>query len=205
MKDQDNKQAVNDESNEDEAVTGTDESSAADVTDQDAAEQQANDDQMSELESLQAELNRHKELALRIQAEAENVRKRMQRDFEKRRQFALESFMRELIGVRDSLERGLDVSQTGEASKDQQAGLVTPLREGMQMTLKQLDKVLADHGLSVVDPQGEAFNPEYHEAVTMQPSEEQEPNSVLQVVQKGYRLHDRLLRPAMVIVAKAAD
>lgn len=197
MKDQDNKQT-------DDAVDNTDPVSIDGSTEA-ANEQALGDDQVSALDNLQGELNRHKELALRIQAEGENLRKRMERDFEKRRQFALESFMRELIGVRDSLERGLDVSQVDQNGDQKSADQVTPLREGMQMTLKQLDKVLADHGLSVVNPQGEVFNPEYHEAVTMQPSEEQAPNTVLQVVQKGYRLHQRLLRPAMVIVVKAAD
>jgi len=188
MKDQDNKQTENQQS---EAAEDT----IIEQQDEAVAEQQ----EVSEVGALQVELNKYKELGLRIQAEADNQRKRLERDFDKRRQFALESFMRDLIGVRDSLERGLEASADGEDS------VATPLREGMQMTLKQLDKALSDKGLSVLDPQGEVFNPELHEAATMQPSDQQEPNTVLQVIQKGYCLHDRLLRPAMVIVVKAAD
>ncbi len=196
MKDQDNIQPEQQQPSQDVEDTMTKPETEAASTD-DAANEQ--NDSM-QLEALQTELNKYKELGLRIQAEADNQRKRMQRDFDKRRQFALESFMRELISVRDSLERGLDATVSDDIAEK-----VTPLREGMEMTLKQLDKVLADNGLSVLDPQGEVFNPELHEAATMQPSDQQEPNTVLQVIQKGYCLHDRLLRPAMVIVAKAAN
>ncbi len=201
MKDQDKTEAENQQVNEADEQNGQAAEGTTEAV-EDASEQH---DGAAELETLQTELQQYKELGLRIQAEADNQRKRMQRDFDKRRQFALEKFMRDLIGVRDSLERGLDASMAAGDGADDSVEQVTPLREGMQMTLKQLDKVLADHGLSIVDPQGEVFNPEQHEAVTMQPSDQQQPNTVLQVIQKGYCLHDRLLRPAMVIVAKAAE
>lgn len=205
MKDQDNNR--DDRQSEQNGASGAEQAAekAIDAEAEQAAQAQQSDAEqpISDVDKLQAELRKYQELSLRVQAEADNLRKRLERDFEKRRQFALESFMRDLIGVRDSLERGLDASQAG--ADGSQAETVTPLREGMEMTLKQLDKVLNDNGLSVVDPLGEAFNPDRHEAVTMQPSSEQEPNTVLQVIQKGYCLHDRLLRPAMVIVAKAPD
>lgn len=200
MKDQDQEKQHDEEQAGDQP-----EAAASKDADQDIAGNGQDESADAELETLQAELHKHKELVLRIQAEAENQRKRIERDFDKRRRFALESFMRELIGVRDSLERGLDASSNGDDEQAAAGDAVTPLREGMQMTLKQLDKTLSDNGLSVVDPLGEAFDPERHEAVTMQPSSEQEPGTVLQVIQKGYCLHDRLLRPAMVIVAKAAE
>ncbi len=189
MKDQDNTQPQDNQDSQPSAAS-------------DGEQQPVDQAPAAEPVNEQSELNKYKELSLRIQAEADNQRKRLEREFDKRRQFALESFMRDLITVRDSLERGLDASNSDAETAVEQ---LTPLREGMQMTLKQLDKVLADHGLSVVDPHGEVFNPELHEAVTMQPSDQQQPNTVLQVVQKGYCLHQRLLRPAMVIVAKAAD
>jgi len=195
MKDQDNVQPEDDQEVES-IVTDEDEVIAAEAGDE-------SESSHDEPEAMLAELNKYKELSLRIQAESDNQHKRMQRDFEKRHQFALESFMRDLMDVRDSLERGLDASQldTDESVAEQ----VTVVREGMQMTLKQLDKVLADNGLSVVDPLGQTFDPEQHQAISMQSTAEQPANNVLQVIQKGYRLHARLLRPAMVIVAKAPE
>ena len=102
--------------------------------------------------------------------------------------------MKDLLQVRDSMERGLEV--TGESLT------VDSLKEGQDLTLKMLGKVMQDHGLEVIDPQGEAFNPEFHEAVTVMPSAELEENSVLEVLQKGFSLNDRLIRPAMVIVSR---
>ena len=102
--------------------------------------------------------------------------------------------MKDLLQVRDSLERALEV--------DSENATVESLREGEELTLKLLSKVMGDHGLELIDPVGEAFNPEFHEAVAMLPSEDAEENTVLNVMQKGFRLHDRLIRPAMVVVAK---
>lgn len=198
MKDQDNVKPEDDQEVES-IVTDEDEAAAVEASD----ESELSSDEPEASEAMLAELNKYKELSLRIQAEADNQHKRMQREFEKRRQFALESFMRDLIGVRDSLERGLDASQLD--TEGTVAEQVTAVREGMQMTLKQLDKVLTDNGLSVVDPLGEVFDPEQQQAISMQPSDDQPANSVLQVIQKGYCLHERLLRPAMVIVAKAPE
>lgn len=130
---------------------------------------------------------------LRLAAELDNVRKRTQRDLEHAHKFALEKFASELLPVKDSLELGLSAAE-GEAGG---------LREGVDMTLKMLTAVLEKHGITEIDPLGEAFNPEYHEAMAMQPSDEAVPETVLNVVQKGYILNGRLLRPARVIVARA--
>jgi len=146
------------------------------------------------LEETRAELDRHREAMLRMQADMDNQRKRMTRETEKSQRFALERMMKDLLQVRDSLERGLEVGD--------EAATVEQLREGKALTLKVLSKVLQDHGLEVIDPQGQPFNPELHEAMTMAPSVEHEENTVLEVLQKGFKLHDRLIRPAMVVVSR---
>jgi molecular chaperone GrpE len=132
-----------------------------------------------------------KDLYMRALAELDNVRKRASRDIEQAHKFALERIADELIGVRDSLELGL----ASAASAD-------TLREGTQATLKMLAKAFDKAGLTEIEPHGEQFNPQLHEAMAMQPSGEHVPNSILQVVQKGYQLNGRLLRPARVIVAR---
>lgn len=129
---------------------------------------------------------------LRAAAELDNVRKRAARDVEKARKFALEDFGRELLGVRDSLEMGIQAGANADAAA---------LLEGKEATLKLLRTTMERFGIEEIDPLGEPFDPELHEAMTMQPSAEAEPGSVLQVVQKGYQLNGRLLRPAMVVVA----
>ena len=129
---------------------------------------------------------------LRAAAETENVRKRAQRDLENARRFALESFTRELLAVRDSLEMGIEAADSADADA---------LLEGKQATLKLLTTTLERFGVEQLDPVGEPFDPEYHEAMTMQPSADVEPGSVLTVIQKGYSLNGRLLRPARVVVA----
>lgn len=149
---------------------------------------------VSELAEVEQELARHREAMLRMQAEMDNLRKRLMRDLEKSRKLALEKIMKDLLQVWDSLERGLGV--TGESLT------VESLREGQQLTLKLLEKVLQDHNLELIDPIGQPFDPEIHEAMTMLPSVDVEENTVLEVLQKGFKLHDRLIRPAMVIVSR---
>lgn len=129
---------------------------------------------------------------LRAAAEMENVRKRAARDVEHARKFALENFGKELLAVKDSLEMGLAAGESADAQS---------LLEGSEATLKLLAGTLERFGVTEVDPAGEPFDPEYHEAMTMQPSADAEPGSVLTVIQKGYSLNGRLLRPARVIVA----
>lgn len=133
---------------------------------------------------------------LRLAAELENLRKRAQRDLENAHKFALERFLGDLLPVKDSLEMGIAAAGQSEAAA---------IREGMDMTLKLLGTVLQRAGVTELDPaKGETFNPELHEAMAMQESNEVEPGAVLTTVQKGYQLNGRLLRPARVLVAKAA-
>jgi molecular chaperone GrpE len=101
--------------------------------------------------------------------------------------------LKDLLQVRDSLERGLQV--------DPASATVDSLLEGQELTLKMLDKVMQDHHLVEIDPAGQPFDPELHEAMTVLPSPDHDENTVLEVLQKGYRLHDRLIRPAMVVVS----
>jgi molecular chaperone GrpE len=182
------------ESREDDA-SGEPEAAAATGADEDsgpgsaAAEPSAAD----VLAETQAELARHREAMLRMQAEMENLRKRTLRDAERSRKFALERILKDLLQVRDSMERGLDMAD-GSAT-------VESLIEGEKLTLKMLAKLMQDHGLEVVDPVGEPFDPELHEAMTVMPSGEVPENTVLEVLQKGFKLHDRLIRPARVIVS----
>ena len=129
---------------------------------------------------------------LRTAAELENVRKRASRDVENARKFALERFGKELLTVRDTLEMGLAAADNAT---------VESLIEGKNATLKLLTTVMSQFGIEEIDPVGEPFDPEFHEAISVQPSDNVEPGSVVTVVQKGYSLNGRLLRPAMVIVA----
>lgn len=148
------------------------------------------------IEELQAKADENWDRYLRAAAEIDNVRKRASRDVEKARKFALENFSRDLLAVKDSLEMGLAAAESADADS---------LREGSEATLKLLDTTLERFGLAELDPQGEPFDPELHEAMTMQPSDTAEPGSVLTVIQKGYTLNGRLLRPARVIVASEPD
>ena len=129
---------------------------------------------------------------VRAVAELDNVRKRAQRDIDNARKFALERFCSELLAVRDSLELGLGAAQQADPEA---------LREGSEATLKLLVSTMEQFGIAEIDPLGEPFDPELHEAMKMQPSADAEPGSVLTVFQKGYTLNGRLLRPARVVVA----
>jgi molecular chaperone GrpE len=145
---------------------------------------------------LQAKADDNWEKYLRAAAELENVRKRAARDVENAHKFALERFATELLAVRDSLEMGLAAGEDAD---------VESLRQGKEATLKQLITILERFGVEELDPQGEPFDPTMHEAMTMQPSDEVEPGSVLTVFQKGYALNGRLLRPARVVVAATGE
>ena len=147
-----------------------------------------------EAETLRAELARAREDALRERAELDNQRKRLARDIDLARKFANERLLGELLPVIDSLEAGLAVA----------GGDANALREGMELTLRQLLKVAADNGLVAVDPTGLPFNPEQHQAMSMVPSPAHAPGHVVQVYQKGWLLNERLLRPALVVVAQDA-
>lgn len=140
---------------------------------------------------LQAKADENWDRYLRAAAEAENVRKRAQRDVEHAHKFALEGFSRELLAVVDSLEIGLEAADSADAAA---------LIQGSEATCKLLKTTMERFGVLEVDPGGEPFDPEFHEAISMMPSANVEPGSVLTVVQKGYTLKGRLLRPARVIV-----
>jgi len=153
------------------------------------------DDPAELLEAARQEAVEARQDMLRMQADMENLRKRLVREQEKARRRTLERFMSDLLPVRDSLERGL------EAAADP-AVTIDALREGKQLIMKMLHKTMGDHGLQTIDPAGEAFDPEKHEAMTMLPSAEHEENTVIEVLEKGYQLHDRLIRPAKVVVSR---
>ena len=177
---------------EDEAVEGTEAEPQAETEAEtpDSAEGAEGDE--PSLEDLQARADENWDRYLRAAAELENVRKRASRDVENARKFALERFGKELLTVRDTLEMGLAAADSAS---------VESLLEGKTATLKLLASVMQQFGIEEVDPAGEPFDPDFHEAISMQPSDDVEPGSVVQVVQKGYSLNGRLLRPAMVIVA----
>jgi len=160
----------------------------------------------AEIEALRKELavaeesaRAQRELYLRAAAEIDNVRKRAQRDIEQAHRYAVESFAGELLAVRDSLELAVH-SAAGGASPD-----VATLLSGQEATLKLLDRAFGRFSIRQIDPVGQRFDPNQHEAVLMQEAADAAPNSVLQVVQPGYELNGRLLRPARVIVARAAE
>ena len=142
---------------------------------------------------LQAKADENWNNYLRAAAELENVRKRSARDVDNARKFALDRFGADLLAVRDSLELGLQADVSADAGQ---------LKKGSEATLNLLTQTMERFGIEEVDPQGEPFDPELHEAMTMQPSAEVEPGSVLTVFQKGYTLNGRLLRPARVVVAQ---
>lgn len=157
------------------------------------------DNEFVELQMALGEAEREvvekRDAMLRMQAEMENLRKRLIKDLERSRMRALEGFMSDLLPVRDSLERGMET--------DEATTTVETMKEGKALIIKMLSKVMEDHGLKLIDPVGEPFNPELHQAMSMMESADHEPNTVMEVMQKGFQLHDRLVRPAMVIVSKA--
>jgi molecular chaperone GrpE len=150
------------------------------------------------LEDARSKADEHWNQLMRTRAESDNLRKRHQRDLENAHKFALERFAQELLQVWDSLELG------HQAAQDEQAD-VQKLREGTELTLKLLTDVMTKQGVEQIDPQGESFNPEFHQAMTMQERDDVPPNTVVGVVQKGYLLNGRLLRAAMVMVSKDAS
>ncbi len=147
-------------------------------------------------EELIAKINNLENQLVRTQAEMENVRKRSEAEITKTHKYAIERFARELLAVVDNLERALEQKVDGD---------VTALRTGVELTLKALQNTLEKFGINPINPIGEAFDPAQQEAMSMQETAEQAPNTVLSVLQKGYMLNDRLLRPALVVVAKASQ
>lgn len=154
---------------------------------------------LEKVATLEAKITEQSEGVLRAQAEMQNVRRRAENEVSNARKFALERFATDLLPVVDSLERGLE--SVPEDNDDEQ---VKSLREGSTLTLKMLLEVLTKFNVQQLDPVGEPFDPKFHEAMSMQENADAEPNSVLAVLQKGYTLNERLIRPAMVVVSKGA-
>lgn len=146
-----------------------------------------------EIELLRKQADENQDKFIRAAAELENFRKRASREVENARRYGLERFAQALLPIRDSLEAGLASAEQAD---------VEALLDGEKAMLRLLDSAFEQSGIEELDPQGEPFDPAKHEAMTLAPSETVEPNTVLTVVQKGYAIHDRLLRPARVIVAQ---
>jgi molecular chaperone GrpE len=160
------------------------------------ATEQGEVDHLQLLEDTRTKADEHWNLYLRTQADLENLRRRAERDVQNAHKFGLEKFVNELLPVIDSMEMGM-------AAADAEDEAVKPLFEGMELTLKMFQSVLEKMGVTAVNPENEPFNPEFHQAMSMQETADAAPNTVLAVMQKGYVLNDRLVRPAMVVVSKA--
>lgn len=154
------------------------------------------EDLQARIEALEEELATAKEQSLRAAAEAQNTRRRAEQDVEKAHKFGVEKFVNALLPVVDNLERALEAAAAEGADPN-------ALNEGVELTLKAFIDALKGHKVEQVMPEGEPFDPQLHQAISAIESPEAEPNTVLNVVQKGYTLHGRLVRPAMVVVAKA--
>ncbi len=148
-----------------------------------------------EVAELTAEVERLRDAALRAEAEMQNVRRRAEKDVAAAHKFGQERLLKDLLPIKDNLERAL------EASAGQEDPAIQALLEGVELTDKSFADTLAKHAVEVIDPQGQPFNPQEHQAMSMVENPEVPANSVLAVIQKGYRLHDRIVRPAMVMVA----
>ncbi|MCY4264234.1 MAG: nucleotide exchange factor GrpE [Gammaproteobacteria bacterium] len=151
-----------------------------------------------QLEEARAETSKAKDDLLRVQAEMQNLRRRTELDIEKAHKYGQERFSTELLGVLDNLERALEAASAEEDER------VKAIYDGVELTCKSFIDCLNKNNIEPVDPEGEPFDPTLHQAVTMQENAEVEPNTVLKVLQKGYTLHGRVMRPAMVMVSKAA-
>ena len=150
-----------------------------------------------QIEALKIENSHLKDSMLRAQAEIQNIRQRAQKDVEKARKYGLEKFINELLPVADNLERALD-------SVDKDNDIQKSVVEGVELTLKSLQDTLEKFGVATINPQGEPFDPQQHQAMSMVPNPDVESNTVLNVFQKGYTLHGRLVRPAMVVVSSSS-
>ena len=149
------------------------------------------------LDAMRLEQERFRDEALRARAELDNVRKRAQRDVEAAHKFGIERLVEALVPVKDSLDLGYDASKT--------ATDINTLQEGIALTQQMFDNAFNKLGVQLVDPLGARFDPAQHQAMMAEPSTVAEPGTVLRVMQKGYVLHERLIRPALVVVAKTPD
>ena len=176
-------------------VVGSD----ADVEWNEESEQDIQEAKIAQLEaallSSEAKVKEQQDSVLRAKADVENMRRRTEQEMDKARKYALNKFAEELLPVIDNLERAI-------AAADAENEAVKPIVEGVEMTHKTFVDVVAKFGLKEINPEGEAFNPEQHQAMSIQESADHEPNTVMFVMQKGYELNGRVIRPAMVMVSK---
>ncbi len=148
-------------------------------------------------QELENQLTEKEDKVLRLRAEIENLHRRFERDINDAHKYGVKKLLEELIPVLDSLEQGLTV-------QGHEHELVKSMRDGMELTLQLLKKTLEKFGVKEIDPVNEMFNPAFHEVMLAQPNADVAPNTIIQVMQKGYMLHDRVIRPARVMIAKAA-
>lgn len=148
------------------------------------------------LDASEQKVKDQKDAVVYAQAEVQTMRNRTEQEIDKAKKFALEKFAGELLPVMDNMERAIEL-----ADKENEA--LKPMLEGVELTLKTMKSTVEKFGLQEVNPEGQAFNPEFHQAMAMQESADHEPNTVMFVMQKGYSLNGRIVRPAMVMVSKA--
>ncbi|SEG46454.1 nucleotide exchange factor GrpE [Vibrio hangzhouensis] len=176
-------------------VVGSD----ADVEWNEESEQDIQEAKIAQLEaallSSEAKVKEQQDSVLRAKADVENMRRRTEQEIDKARKYALNKFAEELLPVIDNLERAI-------AAADAENEAVKPIVEGVELTHKTFVDVVAKFGLKEINPEGEVFNPELHQAMSIQESADHEPNTVMFVMQKGYELNGRVIRPAMVMVSK---
>ena len=168
----------------------------SEVVTESASEEAPEVDQLAQLE---AEVEKYKDVALRAEAEMQNLRRRAERDVQNAHKFGTERLLQNLLPVLDSLEKAIETSEAAGQAEDD------PQLEGIKLCGKLFIDVLTKEGIEALDPQGEPFDPNLHEALSMIENPDLEPNSVMTVIQKGYRLNERLVRPAKVMVSKASS
>lgn len=191
--------ATPDKPTETDDLAQTQESEASKPVSDEPSETDAETDEDSDnaLAAAKSEAEKYRDMALRAEAEMQNLRRRSERDVQNAHKFGAERLIQNLLPVVDSLEKAVEASQQAETAEDD------PQLEGLKLCLKLFTDVLTKEGIEVVDPLGQPFDPNVHEALSMIENPDMEPNSVMAVIQKGYRLHERLVRPAMVMVSKS--
>ncbi len=167
----------------------------ADIAFEEKAIVDSEEELLQQLKDAEKKAEENWELLLRTKAEMENLRKRTEKDLEKAHKYGIEKFVSEMLPVKDSMELGLAA----------QEATVDSLREGMQLTMNMFNSALDKLGVTEINPVNEAFDPQLHQAMTMQETDEVDANTVLTVMQKGYMLNERLIRPAMVVVSKKPE
>lgn len=185
---------------ENEVENADDQSTTSPAADEAEAESENASEEVSEVDQLaqlEAELEKYKDVALRAEAEMQNLRRRAERDVQNAHKFGSERLLQSLLPVLDSLEKAIEASEAAGQTEDD------PQLEGIKLCSKLFVDVLTKEGIEALDPEGEPFDPNLHEALSMIENPDLEPNSVMTVIQKGYRLNERLVRPAKVMVSKA--